>query len=270
MEERPAALRPEILAYYQRFDEDARIRNGPERLELLRTRDILRRSLPGPPATVLDVGGATGVHAQWLVDDGYQVRLIDPVPHHVEHAATIPGVEAAVGDARWLDEPDETYDCVLLLGPLYHLIEQTDRAAALAEARRVARPGAILAMAGISRFASAFDTLRLGNGAKPHVREMVAADLAEGVHRSSGDASLFTTAYFHRPEELAEEIEAAGLELDGILPTEGPPWLLGNLEEWLGDPERQEHLLRVLRQVEREPSLVGASGHLLALARVPR
>ena len=50
---------------------------GLAELELVRTREVLRRHLPPPPARVLDVGGGTGVHARWLLADGYQVHLVD-------------------------------------------------------------------------------------------------------------------------------------------------------------------------------------------------
>ena len=42
------------------------------RLELLRTRELLQRQLPSPLAVVLDVGGGTGVHAAWLAGRGYR------------------------------------------------------------------------------------------------------------------------------------------------------------------------------------------------------
>jgi hypothetical protein len=47
------------------------------RLELLRTRELLQRQLPSPPAVVLDVGGGTGVRAAWLAGRGYRVHLVD-------------------------------------------------------------------------------------------------------------------------------------------------------------------------------------------------
>ncbi|MGH9209081.1 MAG: class I SAM-dependent methyltransferase [Acidimicrobiales bacterium] len=90
---------------------------------------------------MLDIGGGTGVYARWLLDQGYDVTLIDPVELHITQA-TQTGVPATVGDARHLDHPDESIDVALLLGPLYHLTEPEDRLAALAEARRVLRPAA--------------------------------------------------------------------------------------------------------------------------------
>ena len=67
-----------------------------------RTQELLRRELPLPPATVLDVVGGTGIHAAWLAQDGYDVVLVDVVAEHVEQAARLPGMAATVGDARAL------------------------------------------------------------------------------------------------------------------------------------------------------------------------
>ena len=132
------------------------VRTPHGRLEFLRTQELLRRVLT-PSASVLDVGGGTGVHAEWIARDGHQVHLIDVVPAHVEAAARLPGVTAAVGDARELAIEDGNVDVVLLLGPLYHLVEAVERARALAQARRVLRPGGVLAAAGISRYLSALE-----------------------------------------------------------------------------------------------------------------
>ena len=103
---------------------------------------LLERFLPAPPSRVLDVGGASGLYASWLSGRGYHVHLIDPVPLHREQATTDGRFSVAPGDARHLAEDDASYDAVLLLGPLYHLTERTDRVRTLAEARRVTRPGA--------------------------------------------------------------------------------------------------------------------------------
>src|SRR5829696_1044842 len=59
---------------------------GAGRLEYLRTRELLARSLPPAAATILDVGGGAGVYALPLANEGYSVYLVDPVPLHVEQA----------------------------------------------------------------------------------------------------------------------------------------------------------------------------------------
>ena len=40
-----------------------------------------------------------------------------------------------------------------------------------------------------------------------------------------------------------------------------------DVDDWLDDPERRAALLRAIARVETEPSILGASSHLLAVAR---
>src|SRR5205823_5972921 len=153
---------PEIVGFYSRGLEDDRLHKDRGLLERVRTQELLQRYLPPPPAVVLDVGGGSGVYAAWLGGLGYTVHLVDPVPLHVEQALARNAAIASIsqGDARNLaDFADASADAVLLLGPLYHLTSAADRTAALAEARRILKPGGVLAAAAICRFASALDGL---------------------------------------------------------------------------------------------------------------
>ena len=70
----------EILAHYEQVMEKERLLSGGAgRLEYLRTRELLARSLPPATATILDVGGGAGVYALPLAKEGYSVYLVDPV-----------------------------------------------------------------------------------------------------------------------------------------------------------------------------------------------
>jgi 2-polyprenyl-3-methyl-5-hydroxy-6-metoxy-1,4-benzoquinol methylase len=192
--------------YAHDYAEDVRLTRSPHgRLEFARTVELLGRVLPAPPARVLDVGGGTGIHARWLAEAGYDVTLVDLMGEHVEQAAALEGVVARVGDARSLEAADGSFDVVLLLGPLYHLIEPPDRALALREAVRVARPGAVVAAAAIGRYAGLLD-FGAHAGLDEATEPLVRATLETGRH----DPRLgFTTAYLHRPEELHAELVAA-------------------------------------------------------------
>jgi SAM-dependent methyltransferase len=257
----------EIRAYYEDTGVELdRLTKGYSRLEFARTKELLERHLPSAPAKVVDVGGGPGIYADWLASRGYEVRLVDPVPLHVEQATELAAGRFAVtqGDARQLDEKDQSYDAVLLLGPMYHLTDERERIRALREARRVLRLGGIVAAAVISRFASLLDGAYAGYLDDPKFSAIVERDLADGRHRSSGGAEYFTTAYFHRPEELRAELETAGLEVVGVFGVEGPSWLLVR-----DDSEVPEALLRVARTLEQEPSTIGTSAHLLAIGRRP-
>ena len=256
-----------IGGYYARGGELDRLAGGRGRLEFLRTQDVLRRLLPPGPARVLDVGGGAGVHARWLAADGFQVRLVDPMPLHVRHAGEIGGVDAVLGDARRLDEPDGHYRVTLLLGPLYHLPERADRVTALREAARVTAPGGVVVAATISRYAGLYDTLLRGRYLEPEVRRITDAEVVTGVHEPF-DQDLFTHAYFHHPDEIVAEFAEAGLTAAARYAVEGGAWLFADRDGWLDGGERTAGLLDALRSVEQEPSLFGISSHLLTAATV--
>jgi SAM-dependent methyltransferase len=267
---------PAIADFYDRTPEESRLSRGPFQLEEARTRELIQRFLPPPPGTVVDVGGAAGAYALWLVGVGYEVHLVDAAPRLVEEArrrstaAGLPLASCRVGDARGLDIAADTADVVLLLGPLYHLTESGDRARALREAARVLRPGGWLFAAAISRWGSALDGLARDLLQDPRFARIVEQDLRDGQHRNPTDRrDYFTTAYFHRPEELADEIRSADLVVNGVYGVEGPGWILPDVEERMAHPERRAALLLVARWLEREPAVLGTSAHLLAVAQRP-
>ena len=265
---------PEVVGHYEANDEGRRITEGLGRLEVLRTQEVLRRHLPEVPIRILDVGGATGVHAHWLAADGHDVHLVDLVPGHVEQVRAQPGsagrVTAEVGDARSLPAADASFDAALVMGPLYHLTDRADRLLALEEARRVVRPGGLIFAAAISRFASLFDGLASGYLFEPGFRAIVDRDLAEGQHRNPTDRhDWFTTAYFHHPDELRLEAEDAGLEVVEVVGVEGLARWLPQLETRFEAAGDRDAILFSARVVEAEPTLLGLSAHLILVARAP-
>jgi ubiquinone/menaquinone biosynthesis C-methylase UbiE len=260
---------PEIAAHYEVYDEIDRL-TMKNRLEFLRTTEIIKRHLDSPPAVVADVGGGPGVYATWLAHQGYRVHLFDVVPRHVEAvlATETDLVTAEIGDARRVALDDAFVDAVLLLGPLYHLVERKDRIAALQEARRILQPGGMVFAAGISRFASALEGAHSDLMADPEFRQMVDRDLIDGQHRNPNtNPAYFTTAFFHRLEELLAEVLEAGFVEAKILAVEGVGWTVPDLDQRLDDGEARDRLLDVLNRLESEPALLGASPHLLAVAR---
>jgi SAM-dependent methyltransferase len=271
----PTADLAGVVAHYEHdADESSRLSVGPGRLEFARTQEVIRRHLPAAPVRVLDVGGGTGVHAMWLAGDGHHVELVDPVPRHVAAAALLEpvagSIESRLGDARRLDAADDTYGAVLLLGPLYHLQERADRLRALQEAGRVLEAGGLVFAAAISRFASLHDGLSRGFLFDEDFRCIVERDLETGRHENAaGRAGWFTTAYFHRPDELREEIEAAGLTVVELLGLEGLAGWLPQLEGRWAEPADRELIVWAARLIESEPTLLGLSAHLLAVARRP-
>ncbi len=229
-----------IRAHYQSGHEEDRIVEGLGQLELLRTQEVLRRHLPAPPARILDVGGGTGVHADWLAADGYQVHVVDLTPRHIElvqHTLGRRGVTGEIGDARQLSQGEDSFDCVLLLGPLYHLTERADRNRALGEARRVVRPHGMVAVAAINRFASLFDGLARGYLFDPEFQTIVRRDLAEGQHRNPDHREhWFTTAYLHEAAEFEGRDRTSGPRGDHPRRDRGPGRLAHRPRAQMGHP----------------------------------
>jgi len=265
----------EVIRHYGDVDESSRLRTGWFQLEQARTRELILRHMPPVPAIIVDAGGGAGAYACWLAGHGYQVHLIDPVPRHVEQARAAscqqsdhPLASAEVGDARRLPQGDATADAVLLLGPLYHLVEREDRLAGLREAHRVLRPGGLVWGAAISHFASLFDSLSSGFFDDSAFAPILARDLEEGQHRNTtGNPLYFTDAFFHRPEELAQEIVSAGFQVLDLVAIEGPGWLARDFDRLWNDAQQRERVLAAVRKVEHEPSVLGASSHIMAIAR---
>jgi ubiquinone/menaquinone biosynthesis C-methylase UbiE len=270
-----ASLPPEILSFYSQGHEAERLLKGIGPLERARTQELMLRYLPAPPAVVFDVGGGPGVYSLWLAKAGYEVHLIDAVPLHVEQAKKAsdsqpahPIASCQVGDARRLDCPDACAHAVLLHGPLYHLTERSDRQTALREARRILRPGGLLLAFGITRYASTLVGLVKWWLDDVDYLDMCKQELSDGQHRQPASwPSLFTTAFFHRPDELKYELEEAGLIHEETLAVQGPGWIVLDFEERWKDQRQREILLQVVRWMEKEPAMLGMSPHLLAVAR---
>ncbi len=230
-----------LRAYYGSGIELGRLERGYWRLEFARTKELLLRYLPPAPARVLDVGGGRSR----------------------QRAAG--RFTAEEGDARSLAELDDSYDVVLLLGPLYHLVERDDRLRALAESRRVLRARGLLAAAAISRFGPLLDAFARDT-LDEDMWAFVERVLIEGRHVPGRDPDLFTTAYFHLADELETEVQEAGFGVDGVFGIEGPGWLrLATLD----DKDGFETAVRVARAVEQKRAVIGASAHLLAIAWKP-
>lgn len=251
----------DLRDFYASKDESERLLAREGRVEYLRTQQLLRDVL-APASRILDVGGADGAHATWLQQDGHEVEIVDIVPLHVERARS-QGLRAEQGDARNLHHQNDSFDVVLLLGPLYHLIDPGDRARAMAEARRVLRPGGLVAAAAVTRIAVALDYLRKGRLDSIEAQEMAARIVANGHDDTGFGAGIF---YFHTVEELRNEMEAAGFSEVSVRGVEGPAWPLIDPACSPDDPIIAQ-VAEIAAMADGDSSLTGASSHLLGIAR---
>jgi len=261
-----------LLRHYELGKEEPRLDEPLGTVELARTLEIAARVLPPPPAVVADIGGGPGRYTLELAGRGYSVVHRDLVPLHVEQLRAASGgladrIHTAVGDARNLDLDDDSVDAVLLLGPMYHLVDRDQRVLALREVLRVARPGAPVLVSAISRWAPrlhGYLAERLYERSEFFTRLV---DVVEESGRLNDDEPGWFTGYCHRPRQLREEVEEVGLLVEDILGLEGLAFALADLDRRLADPVDRQVVLDCARAVEGVPELLGLSPHLLVLAR---
>ncbi|HWJ92967.1 MAG TPA: class I SAM-dependent methyltransferase [Flavisolibacter sp.] len=263
-----------ILDYYAQEVEANRLELEHFKLEGIRTREIIERYVKGDGLRILDVGGGAGYYSFWLQQKGHSVTLVDLSPKNIElvkaRCATgdtvLTGVER--GDAVNLNFPDEQFDIVLMLGPLYHLTERAERVQALSEAMRVLKPNGILLAAVISRYASLIDGFQRDLILDNRFFDVVVDDLNTGLHlNNSNNPEYFTTAYFHTPEEIVSEVKETGLRFETLIAVESFGWMVKGFSEKEKDAVYMKKLLGIIRMVEVKEDLIAISPHIMAVAR---
>jgi len=261
---------PRVTRRYELADEDARLwLPGIGDLVRLRTWDIFDRYVP-PTGHVLDVGGGPGTHAAYLAARGHEVTLVDPVDQHVEAAeqrarsVSGPTFTARLGHACELPMPDCSVDVVLLMGPMYHLVDAADRREALREAYRVLRADGVLLAEIICRHSWILDATTKDLLDQPDIWSGFDRCISTGLSQDPANmADGAFWAYFHQPEQLRVELDEAGFAVERLVAVEGFAWLVGDLARRMAAPEA---LLRAIRLTETEPSMLGASAHVIGVA----
>jgi hypothetical protein len=249
---------PDVAAYYATNVEADRLSRGEGALEFARTKELLTRFL-SERAAVADVArcrpgrpdpAARAARAQ--------------ARRRAASFSSSRGRRARPAVRRGLVRRRPAARTALSLGG------REERARALAEAARVCRPSGTIVVAAISRHAPLLDALRRGLVADTEVFGNVQAESVSGRRVPLGQRKApFPDAYFHLPDELGSELTAAGLEVEGVFPVEGPAIIAANFERLWEDEAARERLLWVGRLAEDEPRLHAVTAHLLGVARTP-
>ena len=241
------------------------------RLEADITWRYLDRYLP-PHGHLLDIGCGTGAYAFPLVERGYRVTAVDLAEEFVTRckamADELPGanrIDVRVGDARSLEGIRRgEFDAVLMMGPLYHLVLEADRTAALTAAYECLKPGGVILSGLISRFGILGDLIKK-NPAWIEDQEWVRSTMKNG-HRPDDAPRGGFRGYFVRPEEIAPMHEAVGfrtLQIAGVEPA-----ISADDESYNAlDGKQRELWLNLLFEVSAERSMLASSRHLLYVGR---
>lgn len=138
-----------VKNYYKDFDEKNRLQNDNSgKLEFAMTMKILEKYLPNE-SVILDLGGGAGAYSFPLAKKGYKLYLADLSEDLISQAKEQKITENnqniiscdVVNATNLSIYENNQFDVVLLFGPLYHLLEETERNQCIREINRVLKPG---------------------------------------------------------------------------------------------------------------------------------
>ncbi len=264
-----------VRAYYDAKVDDEWTRVERHRMELAVSLRAVSAALPERPCRVLDIGGGPGRYSLALSQAGHEVTLFDLSPANVEFARKVTDGRLAgyhVGTATDLGVfPDGSSDAVLLMGPLYHLLDPADRERAIAEACRVLAPGGILAASFITVYAFFRDMAKFDPEEAPtwFPDPSEAATWVSDGRWSAGPNSAFTDAWFARPSvvrPLMERGSGGQLECLDLLAAEG---IIDMIEEKVNELEGPlwAWWVDLNYALCRDESLLGGCGHMLYIGK---
>ncbi|UCD09425.1 MAG: class I SAM-dependent methyltransferase [Dehalococcoidales bacterium] len=263
----------DIRSFYDRNveNEHGRLERHPVERDV--TWRFLDKYLPSS-GKILDIGAATGAYTIPLARKGYSVTAMDFAPNlmqrctdRIRELGLRNRVTCLVADARDLSQvTDNDFDAVLLMGPMYHLVDEEDRNTALKEAHQRMKPGGIIFSAFISRYGFWSDIMRT----IPHyientedVRSILEGgkDLEKPSWGPGGFRGYFATVpeiYSLHEQKGFQTIAVAGVEPAGIAADEQ--------YKKLTDIQR-ELWLDLMVEISTKSSLAGASCHILYVGK---
>jgi len=263
----------DIADYYNSDPERENSRLERHQLEFDLTWRYLAEYLPSQ-GRILEIGAATGRYTLELAKRGYTITAVDMSENLLEigrkriaDEGLAKQVHFVLGDARDLKEvTDKGFDAVLLMGPLYHLVEEADRKAALKEAFNRLRKGGILSTSFISRFGIMGDLIRnVPEWIENEAEVQGILEIGENPDHIPGSGFR---GYFAKITEIAALHETIGFEtitLAGIEP---------GISSEDGDASynklqglQRQRWLDLFYKISTEPSIIGASRHILYIGR---
>lgn len=136
-----------LITYYNKFNEDKRLTRRHGIIEYRTATKYIHEylnTMDNPK--IIDIGAGTGAYSIPLANEGYDVTAVELIKHNLMTLRkNSDKVKAYLGNAIDLHKfKDNTFDIVLLFGPMYHLISNEDKIKALSEAKRIVKENGLI------------------------------------------------------------------------------------------------------------------------------
>ena len=260
----------DLIESYKEIDEENRLQSTlARRVEYLTTIEIINKYCRGKE-NCIDIGCGVGIYSLYLEKMGIKTTAIDLVEDHIKRLKEIirqtnANIDAIVGDASDLSMySSNSYDIVLCLGPLYHILSPQKQEACISECKRLAKINGVIMFSYISPY-SVFPCVIRGDKSRVS-RELVDKILDE--HRIEADSPycFWTDNNYYDPEEIERLLIASGLEVIDHLASDGQSIAFQNVVNQMTE-EEFEVWMHYHRKTCRSKSALGASNHGLIVAR---
>lgn len=208
--------------YNEICDEDSRFDDKHNQLEFLTTIKYIDKYLKENDR-ILEVGAGTGAYSLYYAQKGFQVNSIEYVQHNLDilnsKITETMNIHAEQGDAIDLSRfEDNSFDLVLVLGPLYHLYTEEDIRKCIYEARRVCKNNGIIMFAYLPNDSIMISWALL----KGHLKDgYINKQFDENFKMSSEPSEIMRAFYIDEIENLMKEykiIKLKNISTSGIAP----------------------------------------------------
>jgi len=247
-------------------------------LEFAINKAWIQKFLPGPAARVLDIGGGPGRYSIWLAAQGYRVTLADLSPDLLAIAREKAGEQRVeledITEANAVDLArfgDTSFDAVLCLGPMYHLLAESDRQAVANELFRVLKPSGHAFVA----FLNHLSALRAVVNQDIPFFTPYTFDIVKRWHYDNvmdfPVAGIFSPAWVVHPRVVPPFMEGSGFRTVELVSSQS---VAGDVQAHLAlfaerQPELYEWVIEELVKLANDPSIIGSAWHLLYIGQKP-
>ena len=252
----------ELINYYNKFNEDKRLNTKHGMIEFKTSIKYILDYLSNDNSKVLDVGAGTGKYSLYLDSLGYDVTAVELVKHNLKVLESKESnVKCYQGNAMDLSKfKDNTFDMVLLFGPMYHLISMNEKVQSLKEAKRVVKPNGIIMISYCMNEYAIITHGFIDNNIKEALNKQEIDDM---YHIKSKPNDLYS---FVRLEDINYLKDTCELNRVKIIAQDGPTEYIKKIINKMNDNELDLFFKYHLATCERE-ELLGASRHILDILR---